>query len=87
MSTDTDTEWTTVSSKNRKRRPPAIRQKDRFKPADPNEIPVKHFWDGFNSLGSEIWFVEFANGNLISCNDDRYDGIIKRFFPDSPAHI
>ena len=47
-----------------------------------NPKPIKHYWSGFDSDGSERWFLELDNGNLISNKDSYYAYLIKKYLPN-----
>jgi hypothetical protein len=44
--------------------------------------PIKHYWSGFDIDGTERWFLELDNGNLISNKDSYYAYLIKKYLPN-----
>ena len=49
---------------------------------DPKIRPVKHYWNGFNKQGKEMWYIELNNGTLLSDSNKEYEFWSKRYYPN-----
>lgn len=62
-----DEEWKHVSRKTPKKPQP--------------QKPKRFFWLGFTTEGNEIWYVELANGTILSDRDPSYGFWHRKYFP------
>jgi hypothetical protein len=92
---DDESEWTTVKFKQRYKNNNMQNQsyndfQERNKQKSQNSsrfwqndsLPKKHYWDGFDESGIEIWYIEFENGSRISNKYKDYVYLVKKYFPN-----
>lgn len=43
-------------------------------------VPIRHYWCGFDTNGSEKWYIEFSDGTLMTNESEEYDELVKKYF-------